>query len=103
MANVSETGSLDDAAPATPEPRLSRGQKKRDAQALAVLGRQLTQFNRSIVLQLPLDEEVREAILLCQTLQKNAHARQLRRVAKLLGDSPVEPILKALRERKLLR
>lgn len=73
----------------------SRTQVRREASAVSDLALELVKLPKARVATMPLDEETREAIELCARLIKNARARQLRLVAKLLrGLGPEE--LKAL-------
>ncbi len=69
----------------------SRTQVRREASAVSDLALELVKLPKARVATMPLDEETRDAIELCARLVKNARARQLRLVAKLLrGLSPEE-------------
>lgn len=68
----------------------SRSQVRREASAVSQLGLRLVKLPRPRLTTLGLDEELFEAIELAQRLTKNALARQLRLIAKLLRDLPPE-------------
>jgi ribosome-associated protein len=95
------------ALPAEPEPIVwrhpSRSQKKRDARAVGDLGRLLIKLTRAALKSVPLEDDLRESILLCRDLTKGAHARQLRSIRKQLSDVDLDPIREALRRLGHLR
>lgn len=68
----------------------SRSQLRREASAVSDVALRLTRLSPARLAQLPLDEELREAVDLAGRLTKNAHARHLRLIAKLLRDLPDE-------------
>jgi hypothetical protein len=83
----------------------SRSQKKRDVRAVADIGRLLTKLSPSQLAKVPVDDELREAIVWCQALKKNAYARQLRYIAKRLNapHTDLDPIKAALRLLRVLK
>lgn len=68
----------------------SRSQLRREASAVSDVALRLTRLPKARLAQLPLDEQLREAVDLAGRLTKNAHARHLRLIAKLLRDLPDE-------------
>lgn len=62
----------------------SRSQKKRDARAVSDIGEALARLSAASLKRLPLDEELRAAVLACRAMQRGARARQLRLLGKLL-------------------
>lgn len=68
----------------------SRSQIRREASAVSDLALRLTKLPKARLAQLPLDDELREAVELAERLTKNSHARHLRFIAKLLRDLPDE-------------
>lgn len=78
--------------------RPSRSQKKREARAVFDLGEVLVKLRPALIRRMPLEDEVREAVLIGQSLTKNARARQLRRIAKLLRAVDTQPLVDALRD-----
>lgn len=74
----------------------SKSQARREALEISALALKLIKLPRGAILALPLPEEVRSAVLACQTMKKNAQRRELRRIAKLLRESDSEPIAEAL-------
>lgn len=90
---VSEDGQIVDDRP---DPGPTRGQKKRNARVISDLGQILTELAKPELQNLPLEEELVEAVLLCTTMKRTARARQLRRIAKLLRDADREPLIRAL-------
>lgn len=100
-AAMSERAKRPEAAePSEPQWRgPSRSQKKRDARAVADLGAVLVGLKRAQLDKVPLEEDLRDAVLACQTMKRGAYARQLRFIAQQLnGSDDLEPIKKALRE-----
>jgi ribosome-associated protein len=75
----------------------SRSQKKRDARAVADIGVLLSKLSRSQLAKIPLEDDLREAILSCQNLKKGAYVRQLRYIAQQLNEIELDPIREALR------
>ncbi len=78
--------------------RPSRSQKKREARVVFDLGEVLVKLRPAALKLLPLDDELREAVVFGQTLTKNARARHLRRIAKLLRSSDTQALTEALRD-----
>ncbi len=76
----------------------SRSQKKRDASRIYDLGVLLSNLKLPQLKRLPIDEELLEAVVLVGQMKRTAQARQLRRVAKLLRDCELQPLVNALRE-----
>ena len=68
----------------------SRSQLRREASAVSDVALRLTRLSPARLAQLPLDEQLREAVDLADRLTKSAHARHLRLIAKLLRDLPDE-------------
>lgn len=68
----------------------SRSQVRREASAVSDVALRLTKLPKARLATLPLDEELREAVDLAERLTKNAFARHLRLIAKLLRDLPDE-------------
>lgn len=68
----------------------SRSQVRREASAVSDVALRLTRLPKARLAQLPLDEQLREAVDLADRLTKSAHARHLRLIAKLLRDLPDE-------------
>jgi len=76
----------------------SRSQKKRDARAAGDIGAELVRLSAATLARLPLDEELREAVAACQGMRKNALARQLRFLGKLLRSRDHAAIARAVAE-----
>lgn len=70
----------------------SRSQLRREASAVSALALRLAKLSPARLVQLPLDDELLAAVEVAQRLTKNAYARQLRLVAKLLRDLPDETL-----------
>ncbi|MBX7082534.1 MAG: DUF615 domain-containing protein [Nannocystaceae bacterium] len=66
--------------------------------AIALLARALVALDRSALARVPLPEAVAAEVVFCQSLRKNALARQLRRIAGLLRGIELAPIEAAMRE-----
>lgn len=78
--------------------RKSRSQKKREAHALHDVGEALVGLSDKALSALPLDEALRQEILTCRPLKKNARSRQLRLIAKLLRHTDTNEIEARLSE-----
>ena len=63
---------------------VSRTRRKQDAEAVSKLGLELIALSPSVLDQLELPAELREAIALCQRLRLRAQSRQKRLIAQLL-------------------
>lgn len=75
------------------ETPISKSQRKRDAHALQALGEALVKLNKSALSQIPLSDDLRNAIEEAQHLpQRGALKRQLQYIGKLMRQSDVEPI-----------
>lgn len=75
------------------EAPVSKSQRKREAQALQVLGKALVNLNQSALNQIPLPDDLRHAIEEAQRLhQHGALKRQLQYIGKLMRQCEVEPI-----------
>lgn len=68
----------------------SRSQVRREASAVSQLALRLTKLPRTRLGTLGLDDEICEAVVLAERLTKNALARHMRLIAKLLRDLPQE-------------
>jgi ribosome-associated protein len=81
---------------ATPE-RPSKSQVKRDLLALQDLGKELIELSYDRVKQLPIDDELKEAIRTAQLVTaRGGHKRQLLYVGKLMRRAPADDIRKQL-------
>lgn len=75
------------------ETPVSKSQRKREAHALQALGESLVKLNKSALSQIPLSDDLRNAIEEAQLLsQRGALKRQLQYIGKLMRQSDVEPI-----------
>ncbi len=74
----------------------SRSQKKRDARAITALGERLTALSAAALEQLPLDDELREALNLARGMKRAARARHIRRIGALLRERDHDGIAGAL-------
>ena len=84
----------------SPEAPLSKSERKRQHQALKRLGRELSSLPKGQLDRIPLDENLRHAVLEAARLERSALQRQLRYLASLLAKSDAEAILRALEEIK---
>lgn len=76
---------------------VSKSQRKRDAKALFLLGRELAGLPESAFRDLDMDERLREALVEARGMRSNvARKRQLGFVARLLRLSDVTPLQQAL-------
>lgn len=75
----------------------SKSQRKRDSTALQELGSELVEMSKSKLAALPLDEELREAIALAQSIKAHGgRKRQILYIGKLLRGIDITPIKAAL-------
>ena len=75
------------------ETPVSKSQRKRDAHALQALGESLVKLNKSALAQIPLPDDLRNAIDEARRLhQHGALKRQLQYIGKLMRQCDVEPI-----------
>jgi ribosome-associated protein len=80
---------------------VSKSQLKREAKALFMLGKQLSELPESILLSLPLERDILDEILFARSIKSHvARKRQLGFVAKRLRITDVEPIQAALGQRE---
>jgi ribosome-associated protein len=87
--------------PSSPDDQIkSKSQKKREMIALQKLGETLVSLTLQQLNKIPLDDELREAILLAQTIKSHeAHRRQLQYIGKIMrtrDSTTISPILAAL-------
>lgn len=75
---------------------VSKSEIKRDAEHLKQLGANLIALNAAHLEKIPLDDNIREAILLAQRLKLEARRRQIQYIGKLLRNIDPEPIQEAL-------
>lgn len=75
----------------------SKSQRKRDSAALQDLGAELVEMSKSKLAAIPLDDALREAIALAQSIKAHGgRKRQILYIGKLLRSADVEPIREAL-------
>ncbi len=75
------------------EAPVSKSQRKREAHALQALGASLVKLNKTALSQIPLSDDLRNAIEEAQRLpQRGALKRQLQYIGKLMRQTDVEPI-----------
>ncbi|MGW8227757.1 MAG: ribosome biogenesis factor YjgA [Gammaproteobacteria bacterium] len=75
------------------EAPVSKSQRKREAHALQALGESLVKLNKSALAQIPLPNDLRNAIDEARRLhQHGALKRQLQYIGKLMRQCDVEPI-----------
>ena len=78
------------------ETPVSKSQRKREAHALQALGESLVKLNKSALSQIPLSDDLRNAIEEAQHLsQRGALKRQLQYIGKLMRQSDVTPTKKS--------
>jgi ribosome-associated protein len=78
--------------------RESHREKTVRMRAVAALARALVGMNTAQLATIPLEPDLREAVVACQGFRKNALARQLRRIGSLLRCVELEPIERAVAE-----
>jgi ribosome-associated protein len=75
----------------------SRSQLKREAEAVTDLGRELVELSAERLKQVPLSEELLEAVQLARRIDSHgARKRQIQRIGKLLRQADLEPVREAL-------
>ncbi|MFO1429523.1 MAG: ribosome biogenesis factor YjgA [Candidatus Competibacteraceae bacterium] len=75
----------------------SKTQRKREALALQKLGETLVTLKPTQLAQIPMPDELREAVLAAQSMpQRGAHKRQLQYIGRLMREIDPEPIRAAL-------
>jgi len=82
-------------------PKKSKTQQKRDAEAAQALGAELVKLSaaqlKTLVDKLELPDNLREALLACQSINaREAHRRQLQYIGRLMRDIELEPIQQQL-------
>lgn len=78
------------------EEQKSKSQIKREIQALRELGQRLVEVPRAKLAQIPLSEEVFEAVCAAKGFKREALRRQLQYIAGLMRDEDADAILIAL-------
>lgn len=77
--------------------RITRGARKREAEAMRVLGDALVALSPERLKEIPLPEEIRDAIRLAQRISAHGgRRRQLQLIARLLRETDAAPIQAAL-------
>jgi ribosome-associated protein len=75
----------------------SKSQRKRDSAALQDLGAELVEMSKLKLAAIPLDDDLREAIALAQSIKAHGgRKRQILYIGKLLRGTDVEPIREAI-------
>lgn len=75
----------------------SKSQRKRDSAALQDLAAELVEMSKSKLAAIPLDEDLREAISLAQSIKAHGgRKRQILYIGKLLRGMDAEPIKEAI-------
>lgn len=84
---------------------VSKSQRKRDAEALKALGRELVELSGDERAKLALDDELREALRLADRIsnKREASRRQLQWIGKLLRQRDVGSIEEALAARRRVK
>jgi ribosome-associated protein len=78
----------------------SKSQRKREAHEMFDLGRELSELSSATLRELPMDDDVLEAVLFAKSIRSHgARKRQLGFLAKLLRNTDTEPLLEALEAR----
>jgi ribosome-associated protein len=81
----------------TEKVKKSRTQKKKEVQTLQKLGERLAELTPEQLRQIPMDEELLEALLLAQRIKKHeARRRQLQYIGSLMRQVDPDPIQMAL-------
>ena len=81
----------------TEKVKKSRTQRKKEMQTLQKLGERLVELTPEQLQQIPMDEELLEALLLAKTLKKHeAKRRQLQYIGSLMRQVDPDPIQMAL-------
>ena len=72
---------------------VSRSQVKRESHALTELGKEMTKLEPSVLDKIPLEENIRDAIIAVRKMKKgSALKRQIQYIGKLLRNTDEEPI-----------
>lgn len=86
----------DDIFDSADEPK-SKTQRKREMLDLQILGEKLVKLKREQLAKIPLDEQLRDAIVAAQSIKSHgAHKRQLQYIGRLMRDRDPAPIQAAL-------
>lgn len=84
------------------QPTASKSQRKREAQALFELGRELVNLDAATLGDMPLPRRLREAIAGARAIKSHiAHKRQLQFIGGLLRNLDVDPIRSALEQQRM--
>ncbi|MBD1389879.1 ribosome-associated protein [Neiella sp. HB171785] len=77
---------------------VSKTQRKQESEALQKLGRQLTEMGDQLLLKLPLDESLLEAIQLAKRIRnkREGYRRQIQYIGKLMRQRDCDDIIKAI-------
>ncbi|OBX06935.1 hypothetical protein QV08_08640 [Gallibacterium salpingitidis] len=75
---------------------VSKSEIKRDAEMLKQLGQKIVDLPESSLNQIPLDDQLADAIQLARRLSRESYRRQIQYIGKLLRQRDVEPIQAAL-------
>ncbi|OBW91172.1 hypothetical protein QV01_08300 [Gallibacterium genomosp. 3] len=75
---------------------VSKSEIKRDAEMLKQLGQKIVELPENALAQLPLDDQLSDAIMLARRLSRESYRRQIQYIGKLLRQRDVEPIQAAL-------
>jgi ribosome-associated protein len=85
-----------------PEP--SKTRRKREAEALQVLGERLVGLKPSQLSRIPMDDELREAVQAAQRIHAHGgRRRQLQRIGKLMRAADAQAIARALSDLEAVR
>lgn len=74
----------------------SKSQVKRELQELQALGKQLTNVPNKQLVDFPLSEKLRDAILAAKTMKQGALSRQLKYIGGLMPDEDIDAVRVAL-------
>lgn len=88
---------------AAEQPYVSRTERTRATQVINKMGLQLAGLPPTVLDQLELPEELREAIDLCQRLKVKSRRRQQRLVCQLLREEDHEAIIKRVQALDVLK
>lgn len=75
---------------------VSKSEIKRDAEELKQLGQKLVALSAANLAKIPLDDSLKDAVLLAQRIQKEAQRRQVQYIGKLLRNLDTDEIRDAL-------
>lgn len=80
--------------------KVSRSEKKRLFKQVEELAAELADLGDADIKSLPVEEEVREEIRACRGLKGGAGKRQIKYLAKILREHPLDDVYRYLGERK---